>query len=519
MEEELSKRYTDCVYFLASPLTCKKGIECEYRHNEIARLNPRDCWYWLDGNCFNPTCGFRHPPLDGHVQVASESAALPYQGSAPASKTSFPCYFYFNGYCNKGDRCSFLHGPDDSGITGKALKTDALPLDQKTYIENDAGAPPTAKHPNPSKTAPNSSKHMDAQLKERHQQSAPKTVLQKIVSPKTSVPELGEAAFDKSNSLILEECITENRSPVSIDEGSDSEDQVDDHVEPEERWESSPGFDVLVDNKSEELDYENDSEYLPAIDGEQREHFLSYDFEDTVQHETPDVEFPYDQDVYAAYEGSDNERIFDHVRIHPRDRMLDSIIFQKRRRLSPGGLSISVDLRDYLKKRGVVEGNPLDHFSRRSGYSNLIGRNSEGNQGHNMGRKLRGRLASKLGKHSIESMGDQDRSHNGTNRHGWLKHSKPNHSIRRPYSEKRLSRRKSVSSEVSSNPIYRERKSTQASDAFTGPKTLAQIREEKRKTKENSGKMRHSSISASADFQGPKPLSEILKDKGRLDTV
>lgn len=38
-----------------------QGIECEYRHSEIARLNPRDCWYWLAGSCLNPSCPFRHP--------------------------------------------------------------------------------------------------------------------------------------------------------------------------------------------------------------------------------------------------------------------------------------------------------------------------------------------------------------------------------------------------------------------------------------------------------------------------
>lgn len=38
-----------------------QGSDCEYRHSEIARLNPRGCWYWLSGNCLNPTCAFRHP--------------------------------------------------------------------------------------------------------------------------------------------------------------------------------------------------------------------------------------------------------------------------------------------------------------------------------------------------------------------------------------------------------------------------------------------------------------------------
>ena len=39
----------------------EQGNECEYRHSEYARVNPRDCRYWLSGNCLNPKCPFRHP--------------------------------------------------------------------------------------------------------------------------------------------------------------------------------------------------------------------------------------------------------------------------------------------------------------------------------------------------------------------------------------------------------------------------------------------------------------------------
>ncbi|XP_024528429.1 zinc finger CCCH domain-containing protein 32-like [Selaginella moellendorffii] len=92
------KKNTDCVYFLASPLTCKKGMQCEFRHSEVARLNPRDCWYWLSGNCLNPDCPFRHPPLD----VSEEEN--------PSSNSRVPCYFYSQGYCAKGDQCPFMHG-------------------------------------------------------------------------------------------------------------------------------------------------------------------------------------------------------------------------------------------------------------------------------------------------------------------------------------------------------------------------------------------------------------------------
>ncbi|KAF8398783.1 hypothetical protein HHK36_014641 [Tetracentron sinense] len=123
-EEEVLKRNTDCVYFLASPLTCKKGSECEYRHSEYARVNPRDCWFWLNGNCLNPKCSFRHPPLDGLVGSPVAGSYLPPSQTgvstqiptahtpAPNSgKPAIPCVYFQKGNCLKGDRCPFLHGP------------------------------------------------------------------------------------------------------------------------------------------------------------------------------------------------------------------------------------------------------------------------------------------------------------------------------------------------------------------------------------------------------------------------
>lgn len=121
-EEEALKRNTDCVYFLASPLTCKKGSECEYRHSDIARLNPRDCWYWLNGSCLNPKCAFRHPPLDGllEAQVSTPTGTFvpPVASVAPtpnvsygSSKQGVPCIFFQQGFCLKGDRCPFFHAP------------------------------------------------------------------------------------------------------------------------------------------------------------------------------------------------------------------------------------------------------------------------------------------------------------------------------------------------------------------------------------------------------------------------
>lgn len=40
-----------------------QGNQCDFRHSEGARMNPRDCYYWLNGNCLNPKCSFRHPVI------------------------------------------------------------------------------------------------------------------------------------------------------------------------------------------------------------------------------------------------------------------------------------------------------------------------------------------------------------------------------------------------------------------------------------------------------------------------
>nr|QEX51158.1 zinc finger CCCH domain-containing protein 32-like isoform X1 [Cymbidium ensifolium] len=154
-EEEAIKLNTDCVYFLASPLTCKKGSECEYRHSEGARLNPRDCRFWLSGNCLNPKCLFRHPPLDGMVvsprttsgkiitSHVSPSVQLPMANSFTYNfgRNSVPCYYYLKGACLKGDKCPFMHGPLPVGnpIAKQNANVSAQITTQLETPEEDAG--------------------------------------------------------------------------------------------------------------------------------------------------------------------------------------------------------------------------------------------------------------------------------------------------------------------------------------------------------------------------------------------
>uniref|UniRef100_A0A0V0IN11 Putative zinc finger CCCH domain-containing protein 17-like n=1 Tax=Solanum chacoense TaxID=4108 RepID=A0A0V0IN11_SOLCH len=88
----------------------------------MARLNPRDCWYWLNGNCLNPKCAFRHPPLDGFLEAqvptamgfsAAHMVSVAPMSQVPyaSSKQAVPCIFFQQGICRKGDKCGFMHAP------------------------------------------------------------------------------------------------------------------------------------------------------------------------------------------------------------------------------------------------------------------------------------------------------------------------------------------------------------------------------------------------------------------------
>ncbi|KAJ9163128.1 hypothetical protein P3X46_022830 [Hevea brasiliensis] len=529
MEEELQKRNTDCVYFLASPLTCKKGMDCEYRHNEIARLNPRDCWYWLAGNCLNPTCGFRHPPLEKHAEAPSESAS----SSPPAKKTNVPCYFYYSGFCNKGDRCSFMHDPDASTPTGKSVNTllakEGTPLDNKTSVGNDIVSAPTEAHANPSETAPKAVMGLKLQPKEDVQLPAPKNAVVESSFPEIAVTHCEEAVSFKSDFLLQANSFIRSRSHISTDQSS--EEQVDDHVEPEERWESSPGFDVLVDDKSENLGYKDDQEYLLALDREHRElnnHFLGYQFDDLEYDLTYcDADAMYNQEIYDSFDCTDNVHLIDDVGNCSgcsSGQMLDSPLLRKRK-LLPMELPINgqrvVDLRDCLRKRRVIDGHPVIRPSRRHDSSRLHDRSRERPRRPSLSQRLHGRLASEVGKNTIGSLGDNGIMLNGTNPRGWHRHSRLSKSRLRN-KENKLAKRQFLSSEMPSKPVPRERKYTQSSAEFTGPKSLAQIKEEKKKAEENgeyTGKTGYSSRMVSADFEGPKPLSEILKYKRKMGIV
>ncbi|XP_042010874.1 zinc finger CCCH domain-containing protein 17-like [Salvia splendens] len=287
-DEELLKRSTDCVYFLASPLTCKKGSECEYRHSDVARMNPRDCWYWLHGNCMNPKCAFRHPPLEGLLGTqgpssAGPSAPVPQAVIGPAShgqnaffnKPSAACVFFQKGHCLKGDWCPFLHAPTASNTKAIPVPVTGSSVDYANISKPSSGV----EKPLQQKVTPiNVAKSFNDTARVKPLPAVESTAPRYESAVSRKVPQTsGSNVFSRYRTA----------TPVSNGHpGSWSNHAQQSHLldEPESMYnkdaeevsrEPSPGFDVLVDDEG------RNSEFYPGEDryGMSREHEHGSEYE------------------------------------------------------------------------------------------------------------------------------------------------------------------------------------------------------------------------------------------------
>nr|XP_043628441.1 zinc finger CCCH domain-containing protein 17-like [Erigeron canadensis] len=512
-EEELLKRFTDCVYFLASPLTCKKGILCEYRHSEIARLNPRDCWFWLGGCCFHPECAFRHPPLEGLKEAYHESFKSNKGLALPVEKTKVPCYFYSKGFCSKGEQCSFLHGLPDGLKLAKAWSTvnNADPPDQKLSARSNIGSTPVENHPNLSETA---------QVAQTQQLSSGAQVAQTQQLSSGSAEIIGslEENVVSSDSLVPPEDIVLSESDFC--NSQDSDQQADAYVEEEGWLEASPGFDVLVEGKPERLVYEEDQGGYFSVHYDERKE-LDALYADPIEYNSPiekrddplkeerydplevkkfdqPKEKRYDplkEKRYAVFDrlkekisGQSRGHIFYRLSFQKRNAHMEPI-FNNRRRGS--------DLRDHLKRHEVVD-------FKRYGFDQKIRRYP---QRHLSRCEIDFDQRIRRYSHRHVFRGENNFDHRGR-----LWKTVPVNAYWQPFKKPRF-----LYSEVarSRKPALQPRRSREESAIFTGPKTLDQIKEEKMKAvhKRDLGS---STRTGSDGFQGPRPLSEILKDKRKL---
>ncbi|XP_008776702.2 zinc finger CCCH domain-containing protein 32-like [Phoenix dactylifera] len=552
-EEEALKRNTDCVYFLASPLTCKKGTECEYRHSEGARVNPRDCWYWLNGNCLNPRCTFRHPPLDGLFGIpgtTSGLAPIPSQTVAlthvpatngPASynlnKSNVPCYYFQKGHCLRGDKCPFMHGPQQTGnpVPQQVVKVSTPPPDPVSTIKKDSWG-----------------------LKEcTSQQSMDEAKFDKLVemplapvkpaAKSENVPDNGFA--NKQTTLPYaseDELPSFQQSNVPVNGGialgqprCHQSQSIDEHLQngreaDESLRESSPGFDVLVDNNVEESDYFHDEggfRRAPVQGGRNLNHVSDFDYHHSDYEPLPSLERDQYNGVfeYDSYGRLDNRYHQEQQRISC-ERILDRASMPEKRMLQREKSYHDIDgsdLRHRLLKRRRPDSSRSALSPDRCG--KLDQRDNHARHAHRGDRRihmessissrLQGRIT--LPARSLPDRPTDLRSERDRDKRRHRGRSSPARSInyqgryhdkikRRPHDDFSDVRN------VGDQPIIRE-------DAdplnFAGPKSLAELKGAK--LSENFQDLKNIKLgrtfgnqeSEGSSFEGPKPLGIILKRK------
>ncbi|KAE8699038.1 hypothetical protein F3Y22_tig00110597pilonHSYRG01348 [Hibiscus syriacus] len=529
-EEEALKRNTDCVYFLASPLTCKKGSECEYRHSEYARVNPRDCYYWLNGNCLNPKCAFRHPPLDGllgtqtttpagsskpllHAAATTAPAShMPYNQAASYStnKQPVPCIFFLKGLCIKGDRCAFLHSPITSNKATQPVATTTVSEPhslKKTFGAIEAPNPQKFPPTNVSNTVGIASENRTA-AKNKASFTNSGTGTEKSVSP-TIDEELSLHKATKTTSVVNGNSMGYSNhlhQAHALDESSfHGGKDTDEYLR-----ESSPGFDVLVDDDLRgvnECGIGRSANYdsLADVDQEMFQDPRSYDSFDHVQ-----GNYDWDQQRTSSEKiplGSSTSERRGCLRVDSPDRVEES------------------DLRHRLAKRRRVNGmkSVVNHDQ---GLENYEGERSYRGSSHerSLSSRLQGRI--KLPERSV-GLGSDLRSEREIERG----RNRGRHSPGKPQtsSQGRLHDRIKGRVEGEFNnfegqnfggPRIRREVMDERSTDFAGPKSLAELKVGKGTDNKEPQFLRkrksvgdHQQTEGDLSFKGPMPLSEILKRK------
>jgi len=155
--------------------------------------------------------------------------ADPLLSYASASiKAANPCYFYYNSYCKKGDNCPFLHEPitrnDVVGISSGALTFNLAKNSNPAGNEMIESSKDTLA--NPCQGSPDRTKDHQSGLPAS---SSPKHNGLILNAPQTTIDTVG---YMKSSTL----------------SDQSSEDSAIEHAEQDISRDSSPGFDVLVDD-------------------------------------------------------------------------------------------------------------------------------------------------------------------------------------------------------------------------------------------------------------------------------
>uniref|UniRef100_A0ACD5YZY3 Uncharacterized protein n=1 Tax=Avena sativa TaxID=4498 RepID=A0ACD5YZY3_AVESA len=271
-------------------------------------MNPRDCYYWLNGNCLNPKCSFRHPPIDG--MFGAPTPGMPAVSSNYAAynsgKQMVPCYYFQKGNCIKGDKCPFYH-PQSAGNNPpeQVVKASSFPSEQPQTQKNDFLGIKEFGQTNHStqqgglilddrskmtvnRPTANSAKTATAAMPAELASNGFKSVL-KSERVQNSMPAANKSFRTSSEEELLDQnnLIVENDLTKEWNQSyqAPADDLPQNSRDADELTGESPGFDVLVDNDADGAYLRDDEDFGRDIYPIEDYEYAPADFEMLPHHE------------------------------------------------------------------------------------------------------------------------------------------------------------------------------------------------------------------------------------------
>lgn len=430
-------------------------------------------------------------PLESLNRTKPLADPPPPSCASASIKAANPCYFYYNSYCKKGESCPFLHEPttrNDVGIcfedlTSNLAKNGNPAGNEMIESSKDALA-------NPCKGSPDRIKD--------HQPGVPFSSSPEyngliLSAPQTSLDAVGYMKSSTSSDQSLEDSSME-------------------HAEPDISRDSSPGFDVLVnDGLSNKIDFEHQS----TQEGDPEVLHVKHHIGDSVVY---DLDYHDAEYMEQGLRGFEHGSYLDYLeRLQGHDCVITSgesghILHNRINLVNP---SYEEHIQRFFNPRSLMGSHAgFDH--RNSQIGRISKRPPERRRGAKGNNGRIKRCCIHEARNDSEEIETKPTHHMQNLLIGDSSQSLVCATFR---GQKKKSRRKQchVRSARSSKYTAANVKRLDPED-FIGPKTLAQIKEEKCRSKSSFNHpmvhVPHGTLSSN-DFEGPKSLSELLNAKGR----
>lgn len=470
--------------------------------------------------------------MPGSQFRAPLSSHAPYSSSG---KQSVPCVFFLRGQCSKGDRCAYLHGSSPSGNKITQSPAATTPVTELPSLRKVVGG--LAKCTTEQKTPQT---NISKSIKVCMEKPATKTeiALPKHLAPPASLPD--ELHGYQTTQIPSSDGNIANRS-----NRMHQSDILDDHnfqnggKDAEEFYrESSPGFDVLVDDDVRDSDYYHNEDQFGG-DGRNLSSMNEFDIGQSSDYNSvADMEREVFRDPhgYDSYEHIHRQHAWDHHRSSSERALMGAAAPGRRgyrQSVSPDQIDES-DLRHRISKRRRVNGlrsvvshdYDLDKPVEARGYRGLSRRDSPHVPTHDcsLSSRLRGRIklpvklprtSSPTNDSDLYFEKDMDQGRNRGRLSPGRQQTLSQQGRLRDRIKGRVQEDSSADASSSRNQRIRRDVAEDGRVDFAGPKRLAELKVVKHTLgSQRSLKMEgYESSEADLSFEGPKPLSEILKRK------